>query len=303
MNIAQQLKYHRQLKGLTQEDVANKLNVYTSLVNRWETGKSSPSLNEALKLSELLDTTLGDLVKGKIPLEFPFDVGFMYTRKRLFRHFFSNFIFYLFLSIIVATSLTYLENPVSFSAGFLLSLGVLTLFYLFVVFPNNQFFSNWRITQDGFQILDITYIKQIKSFFLVLFKGNNLSLYTFIPWHEVDHVEIKFRKFLMNPKRDYSLRFVPLQAPVFVKHNSEPFYFMIVTKQKTYLGDMVMDYKRRAGHAYFYLPEIKDWLDLKNVVFNDPLGFVEHSKQGVLVYDFVYDKEDQRAKELNKQYK
>ena len=54
----QNLKYLRKLKGLTQEEFANKLNQKASVVHKMERGEFKPSLEMAKKLEGLLNITL-----------------------------------------------------------------------------------------------------------------------------------------------------------------------------------------------------------------------------------------------------
>ncbi len=299
MRLSNQIKQIRVQHGDSQETMATKLGVTRQAVSNWELGASFPDLQVLVKICELYDITLEQLVKGDGIFHLPFDVGIAYTRNRLLKHFGINCLFYLFFSFTFAT-IFYEVLGMTYINAILLSMMIFISFYLLLVFPFNQRFTHWQMTADGFRVYDATYVNQIKTLFLVLFKGTNMSLYTFIPWYDVDHVLIKFRKFIMNPKRDYAYKFVPTQFPVFVKHNSEPYYLLVVTKKRAYIADMVMDYKRMKGYAFLHIPEIVEWLSLKGVRVEDPLNFVENVKNGKLLYDFVYAKEDKRAEELMK---
>lgn len=56
----------RKEKGLTQEELAEKLNVSNKSVSRWETGVTLPSLNTFVLLSKIFDVTINDLISGEI---------------------------------------------------------------------------------------------------------------------------------------------------------------------------------------------------------------------------------------------
>ncbi len=56
----------RKDKGWTQTELADKLNVTNQAVSKWETGESYPEMPQLLKLSELFDITVDDLLKGRI---------------------------------------------------------------------------------------------------------------------------------------------------------------------------------------------------------------------------------------------
>lgn len=57
------LKEKRLAKNLTQETLAQKLNVRQASVAMWETGKAKPTVNNLLKLSEILNCSVDDLLK------------------------------------------------------------------------------------------------------------------------------------------------------------------------------------------------------------------------------------------------
>ena len=55
------LKKYRQLKELTQEELANKVNVRRETIARLENAKYNPSLELAVKISRELDTPIETL--------------------------------------------------------------------------------------------------------------------------------------------------------------------------------------------------------------------------------------------------
>ena len=62
---------------LRQEDLAVKLNVSKHTVSSWEQGKTTPTLDMLVKISELLDIST-DYLLGLIPL----DIGYEYNRRK-----------------------------------------------------------------------------------------------------------------------------------------------------------------------------------------------------------------------------
>ena len=54
----------RKERGMTQQQVADKLNIKQSTVAMWETGKSSPSFKTLIALSEVLDVSVDTLCKS-----------------------------------------------------------------------------------------------------------------------------------------------------------------------------------------------------------------------------------------------
>lgn len=62
--IGKFIKERRTLKGITQEELSNKLNVSKQAVSKWERGKSFPDVGLLLDLSKELDVSVNDLLLG-----------------------------------------------------------------------------------------------------------------------------------------------------------------------------------------------------------------------------------------------
>lgn len=62
--LAENLKKTRKNKGLSQEEVAEKLNTSRQSVSKWENGWSTPDINQLVRLSTLYDVELEHLVNG-----------------------------------------------------------------------------------------------------------------------------------------------------------------------------------------------------------------------------------------------
>lgn len=57
------IKTVRLSKNLTQEELANKLNVSRTTVTMWENNKSSPNIEIIKKIANVLGCTIDDLLK------------------------------------------------------------------------------------------------------------------------------------------------------------------------------------------------------------------------------------------------
>lgn len=299
MRLAEQLKYYREKNNETQESLALKLNVTRQSISKWETGACFPDIKILVKLSDLYQVSLDELIKGRRFFTLPFSVGIPLTRKKLFRHFILFILISIFISSIFASAISE-STPYSYLSLLFLLLMSFIAFYVFFFLPFNQRFNSWQIQKEGLLVYDSSYSNQLRSFYLILFKGSNLSLYQLLPYHSINYAHIEFKKKIMNPKEDYSTFLVSGPSPVLGRTLAEPFYMEVKTHSTKYFLDLGNDYTRCSGNAYFFLPEIKEWFDLKGVELKDPQQFVEHAKKGVLVYDFVYAKEEQRVRELAK---
>lgn len=65
MNIGEKLYELRKAKNLSQEEVAEKLNVTRQTVSKWETNQSTPDFDKIVPLCELFEITTDELLKGK----------------------------------------------------------------------------------------------------------------------------------------------------------------------------------------------------------------------------------------------
>ena len=57
----------REQRGMTQEDLANRLGVKHPAVSKWERGMAYPSMNTVIKMAELFQVSL-DVVLGLEPI-------------------------------------------------------------------------------------------------------------------------------------------------------------------------------------------------------------------------------------------
>ena len=64
MNFGKNLQYLRRLsKNLTQEELAEKLNVSRQTVSKWETNEALPEMDKALELCRIFNCSLDNLFK------------------------------------------------------------------------------------------------------------------------------------------------------------------------------------------------------------------------------------------------
>ncbi len=65
MSLGERLFELRKTKNLTQDEVAEKLNVTRQTVSKWETNQSTPDFDKILPLCELYDISTDELLKGE----------------------------------------------------------------------------------------------------------------------------------------------------------------------------------------------------------------------------------------------
>ena len=64
--LSENIKTIRKNKGLTQEELASKLNVVRQTVSKWEKGLSVPDAELLKKLAEVLETDVSTLLGGSV---------------------------------------------------------------------------------------------------------------------------------------------------------------------------------------------------------------------------------------------
>ncbi len=61
------IKQLREQRGMTQEELANRLGVKYPAVSKWERGMAYPSMNTVIKMAELFQVSM-DVVLGLAPI-------------------------------------------------------------------------------------------------------------------------------------------------------------------------------------------------------------------------------------------
>ena len=62
MNFGEVLRTKRKSMGLTQEDLADKLFVSSKTISNWETNKTTPDIDNVIRISQLFDISLNNLL-------------------------------------------------------------------------------------------------------------------------------------------------------------------------------------------------------------------------------------------------
>ena len=63
--VGKNIKKFRERKGLTQDEVAERLNVTRQTVSCWETEKSQPDIETLQSLSQIFEVSVEELIYGK----------------------------------------------------------------------------------------------------------------------------------------------------------------------------------------------------------------------------------------------
>lgn len=71
--FSENLKAYRKAKGLTQEELAVRLHVVRQTVSKWEKGLSVPDADLLVRLAEVLEVSVSQLLGAGVPPEAPAD--------------------------------------------------------------------------------------------------------------------------------------------------------------------------------------------------------------------------------------
>lgn len=68
MEIAERIQSLRKSKGLSQEELADKIGVSRQAVSKWESAQSTPDIDKIILISEYFEVTTDYIIKGTEPL-------------------------------------------------------------------------------------------------------------------------------------------------------------------------------------------------------------------------------------------
>ena len=71
--FSENLKAYRKAKGLTQEELAVRLHVVRQTISKWEKGLSVPDADLLVRLAEVLEVSVSQLLGAGVPPEAPAD--------------------------------------------------------------------------------------------------------------------------------------------------------------------------------------------------------------------------------------
>ena len=69
MSLSENLQNLRKIKNMSQEELAEKLEVSRQAVSKWESGNGYPETEKLISICEIFDCSMDELVKGKISLD------------------------------------------------------------------------------------------------------------------------------------------------------------------------------------------------------------------------------------------
>ena len=262
MALADNIVKYRKKNQLSQEQLAESLNISRQSISRWETGETLPGIDNLISLSGLLDISLDELITGEPYLHFPFDYGKPKNRWP---------VFFLVLLIIAFGGIVAIEN-----IFFSLLLCIMAYFMgtFMSPFDFKRYYTYWTLNRTG-----ITYINDAKKKYtgvdelIIPIKALlHLRKPQFISYRRIKRIEIKVDLFAYNPN---SMITIDDYVPNMGQTMHEMFYLEVTTidNQKIYLD--LRQYYWPDSKERKMLATILTFLRRKNIEFIDKQNITE----------------------------
>jgi len=180
--IAKLIKTKRKEKGLTQEELARKINVTEKAISRWETGRGTPDIALLIPLSKELGVSVSEILSGKEDVKenqnFTEIVHYIdETKKNKNKHIITiSSIIYIMLLLLYLWYLRVDYNVSSSHHLTFLAEVIYNAFFISAVFLNNRFIANnyYDSLEDRERMNRISYIMISIIYLIMLF---NLTIY------------------------------------------------------------------------------------------------------------------------------
>lgn len=184
MSIGQKLFDLRKQKHLSQEEVADKLNVSRQTISKWETDQSTPDFDKIIPLCELYEISADELLTGRIEEKEIKEKKIVNREEESFRRIrrakgisIGIFLYFLAVAWIMVTIPVFMMNPIVASAIFLLIGGIATYFIIYtcIMYKKNKTEKEKQEDKLRKQISDIVAIITVIIYLLISF--------TTMAWH------------------------------------------------------------------------------------------------------------------------
>lgn len=135
MKLGERLFEYRRIKGLSQEEVASKLNVTRQTISKWETDQTVPDFDKIVPICELFGITTDELLTGNKKESYLNEVSLKTKKNKAVVISTSVFLYFLsIIWIILAEEIFELKDGLSVSIFmFICSIASIILIYYFTV--------------------------------------------------------------------------------------------------------------------------------------------------------------------------
>lgn len=257
MIINQQIKFYRTEQKMSQDMLAEKLNISRQSISKWERGESLPSIDNLVRLSEILGIPLDELVKGKETFPIPFSFG--QNRSKVF------FVIFVLLTTLVCF-VAYAIKPHLLVV--LLTFGYCYGMVSLIGFRNfKDYYDYFTVWNQGIEVYVGTKLKLTASFLSFMGKRKTKQ----IPYDSIDSIKIHFNNEGYDPGTHEGLNYRRRQTVV----GREAFYLLLTTDRKeTYTLNLDRLFYPQSDE-YKHFSAIMNFFEKHGVSVVDTYGILE----------------------------
>ncbi|MHC5246985.1 helix-turn-helix domain-containing protein [Enterococcus sp. LJL90] len=272
MNLTEQ----RKKRHLTQNDLAQKLNISRQSISKWETGEATPTIENIIRLSQLFEISIDELLTGLPYLELPFFVG----RKGSKRILVGPIIWGLLAAVFA------LMTSENLGLALLVFL-IIFSFVLFLCYPPtfNQHYNYWQLDKQSITYLQANSFSENCRHILAILFSKEAKLEKKLALAEIQAVTICYQKRPLQPEQTLYYGFV---AYLF-KSFQEPFYLqLLLNSGEKVILDLRLDYTL-SKNSYKHLNSLMNFFKQKGITINDPYQLIHADKKQSLQQYFYAD--------------
>ncbi len=273
MTLAQNIMRFRKENGLSQQQLAEQLNLSRQSVSKWENGESLPGIDNLILLSGLLNISLDELITGEAYLSFPLHYGKPQSKKPAVL---------LSVSLLLMVLSPFGLGAELASVGDFLAVAGISLFLavmLYVMlthmlpFDFKDYYSYWTLEKTGiaypiFQAQAMADLGPFQQAFLPLAAFLRLRQTEFISYSEIVEMEVCFVPFPKNPTKLVTINFNGY-TPRMHQVLRERFYLKVTTKAGQVVELDLRAYYKVAAKERKLLGAILAFFKRKQFVFTD----------------------------------
>lgn len=215
MQLHEMLRFHREKRGLSQEQLAGKLYVSRQAVSKWERNETYPELDNLIRLSDLYDISLDELIRGARFLKKPFVIGDQTFNKQFWAYLLYSLFFAALagLGLKLSWPLIVLSGTVMASMLVSLKKGMLMLERKqLMIIRYDDYLSKLRSVFNQEQCTRSVDYHEVESFKLSYTKRLRLSPYDFAPDEFVVQFNLKDETVYRQEVTSHLLEHLPIVA-------------------------------------------------------------------------------------------
>ena len=139
MNIGEKILQLRKKEGMSQEELAEKLNVTRQTISKWETNQSAPDFEKIIPLCEVFNIKADELLRGEIKEKDQSDDKII-RKKTALKVSISVFLYFLAIIWLISMSTnTWLSEELMVSVFlFICAIATVILIYHFMTLPKEE---------------------------------------------------------------------------------------------------------------------------------------------------------------------